>query len=106
MRARMLVIPLLAAVATALAASASASADTTVSTSAVVSHTAHSTTATTRTLDRPGYVYTYAYASGLDEATCVAWGNYFYDNGSTYGWQCLPDANGDGLVTLWLEGVY
>ena len=108
MRARMLAIPLLAAAAAlpALAAPASAAADTTASTSAVVSYTSHSTTATTQALDRPDYVYWYVYDSGLDEATCVAWGNYFYDNGSAYGWQCQPDANGDGFFTLWLEGVY
>lgn len=108
MRARMLAIPLVAAAAAlpALAAPASAAAATTAGTSAAVSYTSHNTTATTQRLDRPDYVYTYPYASELDEATCIAWGNYFYDIGSTYGWQCSPDANGDGLFTLWLEGVY
>jgi hypothetical protein len=113
MRARMLAVPLLAAAAAlpALAAPASAAttagtAATTAGTSAVVSYTSHSTTATTQRLDRPDYVYLYPYASELDEATCVAWGTYFYETGSTYGWQCNPDANGDGLFTLWLEGVY
>lgn len=108
MRARMLAVPLLAAAAAlpALAAPASAEAATTASTSAVASHASHSTTAATQRLDRPDYVYSYPYASELDEATCVAWGSYFYEIGSTYGWHCDPDTNGDGLFTLWLEGVY